>query len=97
VLSIEKIDNIVVKHLLEHVEDFGEIKFMILPDHPTPLCLRTHTDEPVPYVIATVDTEMAKKILNGQIEIVRGYNEKDAKETGIVKKIGHQLMSDFLG
>lgn len=97
ILSIEKIDNIVVKYLLEHVKDFGEVKFMILPDHPTPLCLRTHTDDPVPYIIASVDTDTAEKILNRQIDISRGYNEADAKETGIVKKIGHQLMSDFLG
>ena len=50
--SLELIDRKVVKPLIDYLNSRGEdYRFMILPDHPTPVCLRTHSAEPVPYVL----------------------------------------------
>lgn len=52
VLSIEKIDREILKPVFEFLDNSGEdFKIMLLPDHPTPLCLRTHSSEPVPFFI----------------------------------------------
>lgn len=52
VKSIEMIDEKVVKPIFEELtrrgEDFG---IMVLPDHPTPLSIRTHSSDPVPYLM----------------------------------------------
>ncbi|MCL2089420.1 MAG: cofactor-independent phosphoglycerate mutase [Oscillospiraceae bacterium] len=48
--SIEMIDKIVLSRLLDGL-DGTDYRILIMPDHATPLELRTHTDEPVPYLI----------------------------------------------
>jgi len=54
VLAIEKFDSEVVGPVMKGMEKFGEYKIMITSDHATPICARTHTDEPVPYVYSAV-------------------------------------------
>lgn len=49
--AIEEIDAKVVGEVLRGLEDFPEYGIMVLADHPTPLSLRTHTAEPVPFCI----------------------------------------------
>jgi 2,3-bisphosphoglycerate-independent phosphoglycerate mutase len=50
VLAIEYIDERVVKPILAELEKRGEeFSIMVMPDHPTPLKIKTHTDEPVPF------------------------------------------------
>ena len=52
VLSIELIDKKVLSPIYEYLKASGEdFKIMILPDHPTPIRLRTHTMDPVPFMI----------------------------------------------
>ncbi len=51
VKSIELIDERVVGPLLKGLEKYDDYKILVLPDHPTPLSLRTHTPEPVPYLL----------------------------------------------
>lgn len=52
VISIEKIDELILKPVYDYLVSTGEaFKIMILPDHPTPLALRTHSSEPVPFMI----------------------------------------------
>jgi 2,3-bisphosphoglycerate-independent phosphoglycerate mutase len=51
VKSIEYIDKLIVGTLLEGLSAYDDYSIMVLPDHPTPLSLRTHTPEPVPYII----------------------------------------------
>lgn len=56
VLSIEKIDELILKPVYEHLVSTGEdFRIMLLPDHPTPLELRTHSSEPVPFMIYCSD------------------------------------------
>jgi 2,3-bisphosphoglycerate-independent phosphoglycerate mutase len=65
------------------------LKILIAPDHATPLSLKTHTSEPVPFLI--YDSGLAKK--SG----VRVFDEDSAKKAGIFLEEGHELMERFVG
>ena len=49
--AIEDFDARVVGNVLKGMARFGEYRVLILPDHATPIEVRTHTDEPVPFVL----------------------------------------------
>jgi 2,3-bisphosphoglycerate-independent phosphoglycerate mutase len=50
--TIEYLDNRVVKYIMEQTEKMEEdVAIAVLPDHPTPCILKTHTREPVPFLI----------------------------------------------
>jgi 2,3-bisphosphoglycerate-independent phosphoglycerate mutase len=65
----------------EKGEDY---RMMILPDHPTPICVRTHTSDPVPYMLYD-STDKKENSLK--------YNEKDAKSSGIYIAEGHKAIA----
>jgi 2,3-bisphosphoglycerate-independent phosphoglycerate mutase len=89
VKSIEYIDSKVVKPIVEGLEKMGEnYSIMLLPDHPTPLALRTHTDEAVPYLIYR---STAPKASPGQV-----YDEFYPATTGNYYAEGYRLMDHFL-
>lgn len=86
--SIEYIDERIIKLVVERLEDAGEdFRMMVLPDHPTPLSIRTHTSAPVPYMLYD-----SRKELNNLWD----YNEKSAKESGIVIEKGHTAINKLL-
>lgn len=87
VKAIELIDKKILAPLLEALADYDDYKIMILPDHPTPLALKTHTNDPVPYLIYHK---------NGEQEGVDCFCEESAKGTGRFEPIGHELMGRFL-
>jgi 2,3-bisphosphoglycerate-independent phosphoglycerate mutase len=88
ITAIEAFDAKVVGTVCKGMEQRGEHRIMLLPDHPTPLVLKTHTDDPVPFVIY----DSTKKRLSG----TRGFNEQTAVESGIVIDEGYKLMERFL-
>ncbi len=53
--AIEQFDHLVVGKVLEGLPDLGRFRIMVLPDHRTPVAVRTHTREPVPVVIFSGD------------------------------------------
>ncbi len=58
VLSVEKIDSLILAPVLKYLEETGEpFKIMILPDHPTPIRIRTHSIDPVPFMIYSSEKE----------------------------------------
>ena len=84
VLSIELIDKKVLSPIYEYLKASGEdFKIMILPDHPTPIRLRTHTMDPVPFMIYS-----SKESVEG----VDTFTETSAAETGLYISEGHTLM-----
>ncbi|GMQ60157.1 cofactor-independent phosphoglycerate mutase [Vallitalea sediminicola] len=88
VKSIELIDGEVVKYIKEELDKFEEdYKIMILPDHPTPLAIRTHTNKAVPYLIYD-----SSRINESNVK----YDEESCKTTGNVFTKGHELMDYFL-
>jgi proposed homoserine kinase len=90
VKAIEFLDGKILKKVWEYLKNTGEpYKILILPDHPTPLSLMTHTHDPVPYMIYESG--------NGRIQnATSGYNEKDAAQTGIYVEKGDTLIDHFL-
>ncbi len=84
--AIEYIDERVLKTVKEYLDGCGEnYKIMILPDHATPLSLKTHVSDPVPFVIYEKEAEMDSGISS--------VNEKTALETKIFVDEGAQMMS----
>jgi len=82
--AIEAFDEKVVGTIVKGMEDRGDYRIMVLPDHPTPLAIKTHADDPVPFVIY----DSNQKRPSG----ARGFDEKEASRSGIVIEEGHTLM-----
>jgi 2,3-bisphosphoglycerate-independent phosphoglycerate mutase len=48
--AIERIDRDMLTPILTRVREKGDLRVLLLPDHPTPIAIRTHAQEPVPFV-----------------------------------------------
>ena len=87
--AIEVFDEKIVGAILKGMEAFPRYKILVLPDHPTPISLKTHVADPVPYVIYS-NRETGK---NGSIE---KFDEVSAGRSGISIEKGHELIERFL-
>lgn len=86
--AIENIDRYVVRPLIETLNQSGEAyRVLILPDHPTPIRVRTHTNEPIPYLLYDNTKEMGRHQM---------YSEREGRESEIVIEDGYQLMERLL-
>lgn len=89
VRAIELIDEKIVLPILEYLKTSGEeFSMLLMPDHPTPLAIRTHTSDPVPYILYKSDACDENKSL--------AYTEANARSTGLVTDNGYTLMSRLL-
>jgi len=105
VRSLELIDSRLIAPLLEGLNAIGEdYKIMILPDHATPLELRTHVNDPVPFLIfqhAAGDAS-SLPLLKGECPAGQGgfcdecFDEESAKAAGLFIDHGPDLMKRFL-
>ncbi|MBE5921357.1 MAG: cofactor-independent phosphoglycerate mutase [Lachnospiraceae bacterium] len=85
--AIENLDERVIKVVRERMEAAGaDYRMLVLPDHPTPICVRTHTSDPVPYMLYD-STDLQNKTWK--------YNEKEAKASGNYFAEGHTII-DYL-
>ena len=88
VQSIEYLDSRVIAPICRAMEEAGEdYRILVLPDHPTPIRIRTHSSDPVPYVLYD-STRQNKKIAH--------YTEAEARDTGIFLPHGYELMAKLL-
>lgn len=88
--AVETIDSKVVKFLKDELEKRGiDYKMLIMPDHPTPISLKTHVSDPVPYVIYDSTKTDGGSGLK--------YTEENGKSTGVYIEKGYTLMDKFLG
>ena len=84
VLSIELIDQKILVPVYEYLKGCGEdFKIMILPDHPTPIRIRTHSIDPVPFMIYD-----SRKDESG----VSLFCEESAAKSGLYIENGYTLM-----
>ncbi|TAH67752.1 MAG: cofactor-independent phosphoglycerate mutase [Anaerolineaceae bacterium] len=82
--AIQYLDQRVIKPVVEGMEVSGEdYRMLIMPDHPTPIHLRTHTDDPVPYLL-----------YDNRVNIKNSYryNEIDAICSGNVILKGYTII-----
>ena len=88
IIAIEYLDSKVVAVVKEKMDASGEdYRILIMPDHPTPIRCRTHTSDPVPYIIYDNRKEQRK---------IANYSEKAAAATGILEEQGYKLLDRFL-
>jgi len=87
--AIEAFDQQVVGTILNGMKEFKRYKVLVLPDHATPLSVRTHTSDPVPYVIYS--GEKGPKSVNGKT-----FDERSACLSGISIEKGFELIERFL-
>ena len=87
--AIEAFDEKIVGPILEGMKDFRRYKVLVLPDHPTPLSVRTHTADPVPYVIYS--NEDGATSFHGET-----FDEVSAGRSGILIEKGFELVERFL-
>lgn len=86
--AIENLDSRLIKPVVEGLRAAGEeFRMMVLPDHPTPVSIRTHSAENVPYLLYDSTAERRR---------VARYNEREAAETGILVEEGHKLIDRLL-
>lgn len=88
ITAIENVDGKVLKPVLEGLKKSGEdFRLLLLPDHPTPIEVRTHTSEAVPYLLYDSTTPQ---------EGMQAYNEKTASQIGRNWTDGYKLMGHLL-
>ncbi|MBR3972038.1 MAG: cofactor-independent phosphoglycerate mutase [Ruminococcus sp.] len=89
VRAIELIDERVLTPVVEYLRNSGEdFSVLVCPDHPTPLVTRTHSRNPVPYMIYR-----SNKAMTG----ADTFTEETASKTGMYIPEGYTLMSHFIG
>lgn len=87
VKAIEYLDSRLIKAVKEGLDASGEdYRMVILPDHPTPICIRTHSSESVPYLLYD-STKLEEHTWK--------YNEREAEATDNFIAKGHELI-DYL-
>lgn len=87
VKAIEIIDKEILGTMLPELNRYDDFKIMILPDHPTPLALKTHTNDAVPFMIYTKSVRVDGK---------PAFTEKTAAETGLYIEKGSSIMRYFI-
>ena len=86
VRAIEIIDEKILGPVKAALDEMGPHRIMILPDHPTPLAIKTHSSDPVPYLI--YDSEKAQSGVDT-------FTEAAARETGHYLDKGYELMDQL--
>ena len=87
--AIEYLDKRVVARIKDGMDASGEdYRMLVLPDHPTPICVKTHTSDPVPYVLYDSRNREEKDGIS--------YSEAEAKKTGKLLEKGHELIWHLL-
>lgn len=87
--SIELIDEKVVGYCKRELDDMGEpYRILIAPDHPTPIAIKTHVGDPVPFILYDSSSDIESGYTT--------YNEKTAKASGIYYEPCQDLIDDFL-
>ncbi len=85
--AIEYLDGRIIGPIYERMKELGEdFRMLVMPDHPTPISTRTHSSDPVPYMLydSTKEEEHTWK-----------YNEKEAKESGNYIGEGYTLIREL--
>lgn len=88
VQAIEYLDEKVIGPMCEKLEQAGvDFRMLVLPDHPTPIRVRTHTSDNVPYMLYD-STQKQNHTWN--------YNEEEAKQSSNLEAVGHKLIDKLL-
>ena len=82
--AIEYLDTRVIQRVKDSMEESGEAyRMLILPDHPTPVSVKTHTADPVPYLLYDSRKQEERDCV---------YNEAEALRQGNLIQEGYRLI-----
>ena len=85
--AIENIDTRIISRVMQRMDASGEdYRVIVLPDHPTPIRTRTHSSEPIPYMLYDSTKQLNKDWF---------YNEKAAKASGNFVENGYELVNQL--
>lgn len=85
VKAVEYLDSRVIAPMVKRLEDSKiDFRMLVLPDHPTPISLRTHTGDSVPYMLYD-STALQNNTWN--------YNEEEAAKSGFFVAHGHEMIN----
>ncbi len=87
IAAIEAIDREVMSRVIAYAAT-QDVRVLAMPDHPTPIPIKTHVGEPVPFLIWGPGVAS-----NG----AEAFNEVDADATGLLLDPGHRVMDELLG
>jgi 2,3-bisphosphoglycerate-independent phosphoglycerate mutase len=87
ITAIERFDHLVVGTILNGFKRKKNFRILVLPDHATPVAVKTHTPEPVLFGLFGKGI-MARAFL--------GYSEKEAQKSDLYFEKGFELMSYFI-
>lgn len=87
VKAIERIDEFILAPLMEALPEYGDFKIAVLPDHPTPIDVRTHTRDQIPIAVYSS---------NGEADSVEVYDEDSVKQGALGEIVGCNLMKLLL-
>ncbi len=85
--AIEEIDSKILGPLMEVLKEYGDYTLVLLPDHATPIEVRTHTMDPVPYVVFSTNLEP---------DAVDRYNEFSCKDGSLGVEMAHNLINNII-
>lgn len=85
--AVENIDKFIVGPVHEALQKFPSWRILVMPDHPTPVQTRAHSDDAVPFA-------MAGDGVNGILQ--KPFSEKNAAKSGFRVENGHEMMEYFL-
>jgi 2,3-bisphosphoglycerate-independent phosphoglycerate mutase len=90
VQALQDFDEKVVGTILTGLQEFPEWRVLLMPDHATPVAIKTHSPDPVPFAI--LSSEDVKKGQNKPVT----YNESCAQATGLVVPEAWTIMERFI-
>ena len=85
--AIELFDRFVVGSVLKGIGRFGEFRILCTTDHSTPVRIRSHSADAVPFIFFSGESNVKSDI--------SGYDEDSAKSTGLLVTEGHRLIDMF--
>jgi 2,3-bisphosphoglycerate-independent phosphoglycerate mutase len=87
--AIADFDDKVVGTVLRAVKGGPGYRVLVMPDHPTPIPVKSHTPEPVPFVLWDSGAEL-------EADVPRAYDEESAAGTGVMIEDGYTLMERLI-
>lgn len=85
ITAIERIDEQIIGPIEEKLHaEHVDFRMLVLPDHPTPVRVRTHVSDPIPYLLYDSTRDLGGKAVR--------YDEKTGQESGIMVEKGHTLI-----
>ena len=88
VKAVENLDERVIKRLCDALDAQNvEYRMLVMPDHPTPIRIRTHSSDAIPYMLYDSTDKQAN---------AWNYNEKEASASGNSQSEGYKLIDKLL-